>query len=103
MNPFLFGTGVGIGLALLNFVASNFLSSKVIHRTKLTSILIALAGFIGRLTGIGLAFYGLSRVKEVHFQAALLSFLLCFTFLLLVKTIRFYRQLGSIPWKLIGR
>ncbi|MCX8118401.1 MAG: hypothetical protein N3G78_10755 [Desulfobacterota bacterium] len=103
MNPFLFGTGVGIGLALLNFLASTFLSSKVIQRSKLTSVLIALAGFIGRLTGLGLIFYGLSRVKGIHFQAALVSFLICFTLLLVVKTIRFYRQLGTVPWKLIGR
>lgn len=103
MNPFLFGTGVGIALALLNFLASTFISSRVIRRTKLTSVLIALAGFMGRLAGLGLVFYGLSRVKEIHFQTALLSFLLCFTLLLFVKIIRFYRQVGSIPWKLVGR
>jgi hypothetical protein len=103
MNPFLTGTMVGIALALLNFLASTFVSSKVIHRSKLTSVLIALAGFIARLGALGLIFYGLTRVKEIHFQTALLSFVLCFTLLLIIKTMRFYRKLGSIPWKQIGR
>jgi hypothetical protein len=103
MNPYLFGTMVGIALALLNFLASTFISSKVIHRSKLTSVLIALAGFMGRLTALGLIFYGLTRLKEIHFQTALLSFVLCFTLLLIIKTMRFYRKLGSIPWKQIGR
>ncbi len=94
---------VGIALALLNFLASTVISSKAICRSKLTSILMALAGFIGRLGALGLIFYGLTRVKEIHFQAALLSFVFCFTFLLLLKAIGFYRKLGSIPWKQIGR
>ncbi len=94
---------VGIALALLNFLASTFISSKVIHRSKLTSVLIALGGFMGRLTALGLIFYGLTRLKEIHFQTALLSFVLCFTLLLIIKTLRFYRKLGSIPWKQIGR
>ncbi len=103
MNPYLFGTMVGIGLALLNFFASTFISSKVIHRSKLTSVLMALAGFMARLTALAIIFYALTGVKEIHFQTALLSFVLCFTFLLFIKTMRFYRKLGSIPWKQIGR
>ncbi len=103
MNPFFFGITVGIALALLNFFASTFLSSKAIHRSKLTSVLIALAGFLARLTALGLIFYGLSGVKAIHFPTALLSFVLCFTLLLLIKTMRFYRTLGTLPWKHIGR
>jgi len=94
---------VGIALALLNFLASTFISSKVIHRSKLTSVAIALAGFIARLAVLSLIFYGLTGMKEIHFQTALLSFVLCFTLLLIIKTMRFYRKLGSIPWKQIGR
>ncbi len=94
---------VGIALALLNFLASTFISSKVILRSKFTSVLIALAGFMARLTALSLIFYGLTGVKEIHFQTALLSFVLCFTLLLIIKTMRFYRKLGSIPWKQIGR
>lgn len=94
---------VGIALALLNFLASTFISSKVIHRSKLTSVAIALAGFIVRLAVLSLIFYGLTGMKEIHFQTALLSFVLCFTLLLIIKTMRFYRKLGSIPWKQIGR
>lgn len=94
---------VGIGLALLNFLASTFISSKVIHRSKLTSVAIALGGFIARLGALSLIFYGLTGVKAIHFQTALLSFVLCFTLLLTIKTMRFYRKLGSIPWKQIGR
>jgi hypothetical protein len=103
MNPFLSGTLVGFTLALLNFLASTFLSSKVIYRSKLTSVVIALGGFIARLTALSLIFYGLTRVKEIHFQTALLSFAICFTLFLIIKTMRFYRKLGSIPWKQIGR
>ncbi|MDP2969563.1 MAG: hypothetical protein Q8P64_10230 [Deltaproteobacteria bacterium] len=103
MNPFLSGTMVGFALALLNFLASTFISSKVIYRSKLTSVVIALGGFIARLTGLGLIFYGLTKVKEIHFQTALLSFVFCFTLFLILKTMRFYRKLGSIPWKQIGR
>lgn len=94
---------VGIALALLNFFASVFISSKVIHRSKLTSVAIALGGFLARLMGIALIFYGLAGMKEIHFQAALLSFVSCFTLFLMIKTMRFYRKLGSVPWKQIGR
>lgn len=103
MNPFLSGTMVGFTLALLNFLASTFISSKVIYRSKLTSVVIALGGFIARLTALSLIFYGLTRMKEIHFQTALLSFAICFTLFLIIKTMRFYRKLGSIPWKQIGR
>lgn len=103
MNPFLSGTMVGFTLALLNFLVSTFISSKVIYRSKLTSVVIALGGFIARLTALSLIFYGLTRVKEIHFQTALLSFAICFTLFLIIKTMRFYRKLGSIPWKQIGR
>lgn len=103
MNPFLFGIMVGIALALLNFFASTYLSSKAIHRSKLTSILIALGGFLARLSALGLIFYGLSRIKEIHFQTALLCFVLCFSLLLILKTMWVYRKLGSLPWKHIGR
>jgi len=103
MSPFLSGAIVGFTLALLNFLASTFISSKVIHRSKLTSILIALGGFLARLTAMGLIFYGLTRIKEIHFQTTLLSFAIGFTLFLIVKTMRFYRKLGSIPWRQIGR
>ncbi|MBM4339616.1 MAG: hypothetical protein FJ110_08725 [Deltaproteobacteria bacterium] len=103
MNPYFWGTTVGVGLALLNFLASTFLSSKAIYRSKLTSVVIALGGFIARLGALSLIFYGLTGVKEIHFQTALLSFVLCFTVFLVIKTMRFYRKLGSIPWKQIGR
>ena len=58
MNPFLSGTLVGFTLALLNFLASTFLSSKVIYRSKLTSVVIALGGFIARLTALVSSFTG---------------------------------------------
>lgn len=103
MNPFLSGTMVGFTLALLNFLASTFISSRVVYHSKLTSVVIALGGFIARLTALSLIFYGLTRVKEIHFQTALLSFAICFTLFLIIKTMRFYRKLGSIPWKQIGR
>jgi len=94
---------VGLLLAFLNFLASTFISSKVIHRSKLTSILIALGGFLTRLTALGLIFYGLTWIKEIHFQTTLLSFATGFTLFLIIKTLRFYRKLGSISWKHIGR
>lgn len=99
MNSYLLGAIVGITLAVLNFLGSSVISSKIIFGSKLTSVALALGGFIIRLTILGLLFYGLSNVKGIHFQTALVSFIFCFTVCLIFRTMRFYREFRSFPLK----
>ena len=100
MNSMVLGGMVGISLALLNFLASTFVSSKIALLPKLTSIAITLGGFIARLTILTLLFYGLSKVQSVHLPTALVTFVLGFTFFLFVKTLRFLRDIRALKGKL---
>lgn len=99
MNSFLLGGIIGILLALLNFGGSIFISSRIIFRSKLTSVVLALGGFIARLTVVSLIFFVLSGMKAVHFQTALVSFISCFTICLAFKALQLYRKVGSLTWK----
>jgi hypothetical protein len=92
MNPILLGMITGIVLALLNFLASTFYSSRIISHSKMTSIALTLIGFITRLTMIGLIFYGLTRVKWIHFQTSLITFVIFFTLCTIWKATRVYRE-----------
>ncbi len=93
MNPFLLGGFVGITLALLNFLASGFYSSRIISQSnEMTSIVLTLIGFIARLTIIGVIFYALTRVKWIHFQTSLITFVIFFTLCTIWKATRFYRE-----------
>ena len=92
MNSILLGMIIGMALALLYFVASAFFSSKIISHAKMTSIPLALIGFVGRLTLIGIIFYGLTRVKWIHFQTSLITFAAFFTLFTIWKATRVYRE-----------
>jgi len=93
MNPFLLGMITGVVLALLNFLASTFYSSRIIsHSNKMTSIALTLIGFIARLTMIGIIFYGLTTVKSIHFQTSLITFVIFFTLCTIWKATRAYRE-----------
>ena len=100
MNAFLLGGIVGFILALLNFWGSTFISSKILPRPKLTSVALTLGGFIARLTILILVFYGLSKVRGIHFQTTLVVFVVGFTFCLALKTLRFYREVKLMRQKL---
>ena len=103
MNPFLAGTLVGIILALLYFFASAFYSSRVVSSSKMMPVPLALVGFMVRLATIGAIFYGLSKIKEIHFQTALITFVLCFSVCTIWKTARSFRNTGSLIQKPIKR
>ncbi len=92
MNSILLGMIAGVALALLNFLASGFYASKIISHAKMTSIALALIGFIARLTMIGIVFYGLTRVKWIHFQTSLITFVIFFTLCTIWRAIRVYRE-----------
>ena len=92
MNPILLGIIIGVTLALLNFLASTFYSSKIISDSKMTSIALTLIGFVTRLAMIGVIFYGLTKVKWIHFQASLISFVIFFTICTIYKATRVYRE-----------
>ncbi len=92
MNPFILGVITGVALALSNFFASAFYSSKTISDSKMTSIAFTLIGFIIRLTIIGIIFYGLTKVKWIHFQTSLISFVIFFTLCAIWKVTRVYRE-----------
>jgi membrane protein YdbS with pleckstrin-like domain len=79
-------------LALLNFIASGFYSSRIVTQSKMTSVVLVLLGFIGRLTMIGIIFYGLTKVKWIHFQASLITFVIFFTLCAIWKATRVYRE-----------
>ncbi len=92
MNSILLGMITGAALAVLNFLASGFYSSKVVARAQMTSVALALIGFIARLTMIAIIFYGLTRVKWIHFQTSLIAFAIFFTLCTLWKAARMYRE-----------
>jgi hypothetical protein len=92
MNPILLGSFVGIALALLNFLASTFYSSRIISHSKMTSIALAFIGFVTRLSIIGIIFYGLTRVKWIHFKTSLITFVIFFTLCIIWKATRVYRE-----------
>jgi hypothetical protein len=93
MNPVLMGIITGVVLALFNFLASVFYSSKVIsHHSKMTSIGLVLIGFVTRLTMIGIIFYGLTKIKWIHFQTSLITFLIFFTLCAIWNATRVYRE-----------
>ena len=92
MNPFLLGMITGIVLALLNFLVSAFYTSRVISHSKMNSIVLILIGFITRLTMIGIIFYALTKVKWIHFQTSLITFVIFFTLFTIWKATRVYRE-----------
>jgi hypothetical protein len=92
MNSILLGMIAGVALAILNFLASGFYSSKVIAHAQMTSIALALIGFIARLTMIAIIFYGFTRVKWIHFQTSLIAFAIFFTLCTIWKAARMYRE-----------
>jgi uncharacterized membrane protein YidH (DUF202 family) len=92
MNPFLLGIITGVTLALLNFFSSTFYSSRIISHSKMTSIALALIGFVTRLAMIGVIFYGLTRVKWIHFQTSLITFVIFFTLCTIWKATRVYQE-----------
>jgi hypothetical protein len=93
MNPIIPGMIIGIALALLNFSASTFYSSRIISQSnRMTSIVLTLIGFIARLTMIGVIFYALTRVKWIHFQTSLITCVIFFTFFTIWKATRVYRE-----------
>ncbi len=92
MNPFLLGGIVGAALALLNFLALAFFSSKIISQAKMISVALALIGFAARLTLIGVIFYTLTKVRWIHFQTALITFAAFFTLFTIWKATRVYRE-----------
>jgi hypothetical protein len=92
MNPFLLGVITGVALALLNFFASAFYSFRILSHPKMTSVALTLIGFVIRLTIISIIFYGLTKVKWIHFQTSLISFVIFFTLCAIWKAIRVYRE-----------
>ena len=99
MNVLVLSGMVGILLALLDFFGSILYSSRITMASKVTSVALTLAGFIGRLGILIAMLYALSQVKSIHFQITLLSFVLCFTLCLVLKTMFFYRKLKSVKQK----
>jgi len=92
MNSFLLGGLVGIALALLNFLGSALYSSRVISHSKMTSIVLAVIGFFTRFTMIGIIFYGLTKVKWIHFQTTLITFVIFFTLCIIWKATHISRE-----------
>jgi hypothetical protein len=92
MNSFLLGGLVGMALALLNFWGSAFYSSKIISHSKMTSIVLAVIGFFTRLLMVSIIFYGLTKVKWIHFQTTLITFVIFFTFCIIWKATRICRE-----------
>ncbi len=92
MSPFLSGIVVGVALALLYYFASAFFSSRIVTRFKTISVSLAIIGFVGRLALVSIILYGLTRVKWIHFQAALITFIIFFTFCTIWKAARVYRE-----------
>ncbi len=96
MNSIFLGVIAGVALALLYFLASAFYSSRVVAHAKMTSVALALIGFVTRLAMIAIIFYGLTRVKWIHFQTSLIAFAIFFTLCALWKAARMYREAKPI-------
>jgi len=96
MDSILLGVIAGVALALVYFLASGFYSSRVVAHARMTSVALALIGFIARLTMIAIIFYGLTRVKWIHFQTSLITFAIFFTLCTLWKAARIYREAKPI-------
>ncbi len=103
MGPFIVSGIIGIMIASLNFVGSLLYSSRIITPSKITSIALVLAGFIGRLTILSLLFLGLSKVKGIHFSTLLVSFIMSYTFFLILKTLSLYPTFKPFKQKLLER
>jgi hypothetical protein len=92
MNPFFLGGMAGIILAVLNFYASVYVTSKTISTLGISSVALTVLSFFARLLLLGVIFYGLSSVKEIHFKTALISFVTAFTVCLILKAYRLYQK-----------
>lgn len=90
-NPFLFGCGTGLLLALANFYISFTLSSMALTTSLIKSEIIILFGFLLRLTALGFTFYGLSKISALNIISVLVTFLLGFTLLLIYEITIFTR------------
>lgn len=101
MSSFVISGIIGILIAFLNFVGSLIYSSKIITPSKITSVALVLAGFIGRLTILSFLFFGLSKVKGIHFSTLLISFIICYTFCLILKMISLYPTFKQFRQKLL--
>lgn len=95
MGPVLLGGSIGVTLAVLNFLAATFYSSKILSSSPTFSVALTIIGFVLRLTLLGAVFYGLSTVAVIHFRTMLVSFAAGFTVCLLAKAVQSYRTLGS--------
>ena len=93
-NPLFLGGGIGLLLALANVYASFTLSSKALTTSLVRSEAIILFGFLLRLTAVGFIFYGLSRIPALNIAAALITFLVGFT-VMLVWEARFFLSMGA--------
>lgn len=92
MNPSVVGASVGILLALANFVASIAMSSIALRFSKSMSIAFVLGAFFGRLVFIFLAFYLMAQTVRIDLSSSLLSFVACFTILLVWEVMIYYRK-----------
>ena len=92
MSPSVVGALVGILLALANFVASIAMSSIALRFSKSMSIAFVLGAFFGRLAFIFLAFYLMAQTTRIDLSSSLLSFVVCFTVLLVCEVMVYYRK-----------
>jgi hypothetical protein len=99
MSPFFLGGMVGVILAILNFYASVYVSFKTISTLGMSSVALTVLGFFARLLLLGLIFYGLASVKEIHFRTALISFIAAFTVCLIWKASRLYQKTRTMAIK----
>ena len=99
MSPFFLGGVVGVILAILNFYASLYVSFKTISTLGMSSVALTVLGFFARLLLLGLIFYGLASVKEIHFRTALISFIAAFTVCLIWKASRLYQKTRTMAIK----
>lgn len=101
MSPLIISGIIGIMIGLLNFMGSLFYSSKIFTTSKLTSIALVLAGFIGRLIILSLLFFGLSKIRGIHFSTLLLAFIMSYTICLILKTFSLYPTFKQFKQKLL--
>lgn len=86
------GIVVGALLALANFCASIAITSVAMRSSKIISIVAIVGTFFLRLTLLFLAFYFLSRVVIIDLSSALVTFTVCFTFLIFWEIRISYRK-----------